>query len=67
MKQVPLVTGASGGFGAFTARALAGAGHVVYADMRESSSGNAPQAEAAAAYAREHGVDRRAIELDVQA
>jgi NAD(P)-dependent dehydrogenase (short-subunit alcohol dehydrogenase family) len=34
MKQVIVVTGASSGFGAFAARALADAGHTVYASMR---------------------------------
>ena len=37
MKQVILVTGASSGFGAMSARALADAGHVVYASMRETA------------------------------
>ena len=32
-KQVMLVTGASSGFGLMTARALAQAGHTVYASM----------------------------------
>ena len=41
MKQVVVVTGASSGFGALAARALAGAGHTVYASMRETAGGNA--------------------------
>ncbi|WP_307988239.1 SDR family NAD(P)-dependent oxidoreductase, partial [uncultured Pseudomonas sp.] len=36
MKSVILITGASSGFGALTARALADAGHTVYASMRET-------------------------------
>ena len=44
MQQVILVTGASSGFGAMSARALADAGHVVYASMRETAGRNAPQA-----------------------
>ena len=65
MKQVIVITGASSGFGALTARALADAGHVVYASMRETTGRNAPQVAEAARYAKEHGVDLRAVELDV--
>ncbi len=64
--QVILVTGASSGFGAMSARALADAGHVVYASMRATQGRNAPQVAAVDAYAREHGVQLRALELDVQ-
>ena len=66
MKQVILITGASSGFGALTARALADAGHTIYAGMRDTGGRNAPQVEAARAYANEHGVDLRTVELDVQ-
>lgn len=65
MSNVIVVTGASSGFGALTARALADAGDIVYAGMRETGGRNAPQVEAAAAYAAEHGVDLRSVELDV--
>ncbi|WP_250634287.1 SDR family oxidoreductase [Pinirhizobacter soli] len=65
MKNVIVITGASSGFGALTARALADAGHTVYAGMRETADRNAPQVKAAADYAREHGVDLRSVELDV--
>jgi NAD(P)-dependent dehydrogenase (short-subunit alcohol dehydrogenase family) len=65
MKQVVLITGASSGFGALTARALAQAGHIVYASMRETTGRNAPQVEAVKAYAAEHKVDLRTVELDV--
>jgi len=43
MKKVIVITGASSGFGALTARALAKAGHIVYASMRETKGRNAPQ------------------------
>jgi NAD(P)-dependent dehydrogenase (short-subunit alcohol dehydrogenase family) len=65
MKQVIVITGASSGFGALTARALAHAGHTVYASMRETTGRNAPQVEEVKKYATEHGVDLRAVELDV--
>jgi NAD(P)-dependent dehydrogenase (short-subunit alcohol dehydrogenase family) len=65
MKQVIVITGASSGFGALAARALADAGHLVYAGMRETTGRNAPQAEAVKKYADERRVDLRAIEMDV--
>jgi len=65
MKNVIVITGASSGFGALTARALADAGHIVYAGMRETTGRNAAQVKAAADYAQEHGVDLRSVELDV--
>ncbi|MEA1651668.1 SDR family oxidoreductase [Nitrospirillum sp. BR 11164] len=66
MSQVIVITGASSGFGALAARALAQAGHTVYATMRDTRGRNAPQVEKAKAYAAEHGVDLRAAEMDVQ-
>lgn len=65
MRNIVVITGASSGFGALTARALAEGGHVVYAGMRETTARNAPAVRAAAAYAAEHGVDLRPVELDV--
>jgi NAD(P)-dependent dehydrogenase (short-subunit alcohol dehydrogenase family) len=67
MNQIIVITGASSGFGALAARALARAGHCVYASMRETKGRNAPQVEELAKYAAEHGVDLRSIELDVAA
>ena len=65
MKQVIVVTGASSGFGLLAARALAQAGHTVYASMRETEGRNAPQVADVLKYARDHAVDLRTVELDV--
>lgn len=65
MKQVVVITGASSGFGALTARALADAGHIVYASMRETTGRNAAEVAEVARYAAAHGVDLRTVELDV--
>ncbi len=65
MKQVIVITGASSGFGALSARALAHAGHIVYASMRETTGRNASQVAEVARYAADHGVDLRTVELDV--
>ncbi|MVA77068.1 SDR family NAD(P)-dependent oxidoreductase [Auraticoccus sp. F435] len=64
-EKIVLITGASSGFGALTARALADAGSTVYAGMRHTDGRNAAQVRAAADYARQHDVDLRALELDV--
>jgi len=65
MKQIIVITGASSGFGALTARSLALAGHTVYASMRETKGRNAAQVEEVEQYAAEHKADLRTIELDV--
>jgi NAD(P)-dependent dehydrogenase (short-subunit alcohol dehydrogenase family) len=65
MKQIIVITGASSGFGALTARALAKAGHTVYAGMRETKGRNAPQVEEVERFAAEQKADLRAIEMDV--
>jgi NAD(P)-dependent dehydrogenase (short-subunit alcohol dehydrogenase family) len=64
-KKVILITGASSGFGRLTAEALAKAGHIVYASMRETAGRNAPQVAALREFARKNAVDLRAVELDV--
>src|SRR4029453_3066154 len=64
MKNVIVITGASSGFGARGARALAKAGHIVYASMRDTAGRNAPQVNAAK-YSSENNIDLRTIELDV--
>lgn len=64
--SVIIVTGASSGFGALASRALADAGHVVFAGMRETDGRNAPAVEALQKYASDHRVDLRNVELDVQ-
>ncbi|MDB5554058.1 MAG: short-chain oxidoreductase protein [Rhizobium sp.] len=64
-KQIIVITGASSGFGALTARALARAGHTVYAGMRATQTRNAKAVAEAATFSRENGVDLRTVELDV--
>ena len=65
MKQVIVVTGASSGFGRLSANALARAGHVVYASMRGTTGRNAAEVVDVQKFAKDNGVDLRAIELDV--
>ena len=48
-----------------SARALARAGHTVYAGIRDTAGRNAPAVADAAAFAAEQGADLRTVELDV--
>ncbi|MER8006571.1 SDR family NAD(P)-dependent oxidoreductase [Streptomyces sp. NPDC094149] len=64
--DVVIVTGASSGFGNLTARALAEAGHIVYAGMRATTDRNAPAVAALARFAKDRGVQIAAMEMDVQ-
>lgn len=65
MSQVYLITGASTGFGALAARALAKARHTIFAGMY-SHDGNTKQYETDAAnFAKEEHVDLRSVPLDL--
>ncbi|MFF9158899.1 SDR family NAD(P)-dependent oxidoreductase [Streptomyces longwoodensis] len=66
MSSVVLITGAATGIGNLTARALAAAGHTVYASMRDVHGRNAARAEELRALGRREGHDLRVVELDVQ-
>jgi len=61
-----LITGASSGFGRLTAEALARAGNIVYASMRDVAGRNAANAAQLAQLSASENIDIRAIELDVQ-
>jgi NAD(P)-dependent dehydrogenase (short-subunit alcohol dehydrogenase family) len=60
-----VITGAATGIGNLTAKALARAGHRVYATMRAPAGRNAPRAQELHDFAATQGVDLRVLELDV--
>src|SRR4051812_47440981 len=65
MSKVIVITGASSGIGELTAKALARAGHTVYAGMRNTASSNAPKVQEYAEFSTANGLDLRSVELDV--
>jgi NAD(P)-dependent dehydrogenase (short-subunit alcohol dehydrogenase family) len=65
MQSVILVTGASTGIGQLSARALAAAGHTVYASMRDVAGRNAARVRELRDWSFANGYDLRAVELDV--
>jgi NAD(P)-dependent dehydrogenase (short-subunit alcohol dehydrogenase family) len=65
MNKVIVITGASSGFGRLSANALAKAGHIVYASMRDTKGRNAAQVADVEKYAEDNNVDLRPLELDV--
>ncbi|MCG3040934.1 SDR family NAD(P)-dependent oxidoreductase [Streptomyces sp. S1A] len=60
-----LATGASSGIGALSVRALALAGHTVYAGIRQMATRNATAVADLVRYGTDHRVDVHAVELDV--
>lgn len=66
MSSVVLITGAATGIGNLTARALAAAGHTVYASMLHVRGRNAGHADDLLKLGRREGYDLRVVELDVQ-
>lgn len=60
-----LVTGASRGIGLLTAKALAEAGHYVYASMRDIDGKNKEAAEQLNAWAKNNSQNLETVELDV--
>lgn len=64
-KKVIVITGASSGFGALTARKLAKSGHTVYAGIRNTTDKNQDKVADLKKFAKENDVDLRAVEMDV--
>ncbi|MFC0541275.1 SDR family NAD(P)-dependent oxidoreductase [Kutzneria chonburiensis] len=66
MTSVVLITGAATGIGNLTARALAAAGHTVYASMLDVAGRSREHARELEDTAKSEGWDLRVVELDVQ-
>jgi NAD(P)-dependent dehydrogenase (short-subunit alcohol dehydrogenase family) len=64
MGKIVLVTGASGGFGASAARALAASGHTVYAAISPDADLKGTAAAEMQDYARRHSLSLRAVWLE---
>jgi len=64
-KSIVLVTGAGTGIGHLSVKALALAGHAVYASMRDIHGRNAAKVRELRDWAFANGADVRAVELDV--
>jgi NAD(P)-dependent dehydrogenase (short-subunit alcohol dehydrogenase family) len=64
-KSIVLVTGAGTGIGHLSVKALALAGHTVYASMRDIGGRNAARVRDLRDWAFANGADVRAVELDV--
>ena len=65
MPDVYLITGAGSGFGAVAARAIARAGHIVYAGMHKADNEHSKPASEAARWAKEHNAVLRSVVLDL--
>ena len=65
MKSVILVTGAGTGIGKLSALALAEAGHIVYATMRDVEGRNRSRADELRAISAQKGIALMPLELDV--
>ena len=64
-QRIIVITGASSGIGALAASALARAGHIVYAGIRDTAGRNASVIADIVENAQLHKVELRAVELDV--
>jgi len=65
MRNIIIIAGVTNGIGQSTCMELARSGHTVYVSMRETKGRNAHRVVEIEAFSKEHGVDLRAIELDV--
>ena len=65
MNYTVIITGASSGFGALSAKSLAMAGHTVYAGMRETKGRNQDKVAEAIQFSKDNNVALIPIEMDV--